>query len=133
MPLVYKPSPNELQKLLLGYGCGKCYLFPRPPYLFSYRHWMYKLLTFQASLSITFTFYHFVAIANLAKLTLESSSSLLCYVQNAIWNNVLSQKLGFFVMCGCFFGKYSNLSANEGCLTHFVGKRGLKNSPERKS
>ena len=28
-------------------------------------------------------------------------------------------------MCGCFFGEYSNLSANLGCLTHFVGKQGL--------
>ena len=26
-------------------------------------------------------------------------------------------------MCGCFFSEYSKLSANEGCLTHFVEKR----------
>ena len=31
----------------------------------------------------------------------------------------------FFAILGCFFGEYSNMAANEGFLTHFVGKWGL--------
>ena len=41
---------------------------------------------------------------------------------NAIFNNFFSQKREFLAMCWCFFGESSNFSANEGCLTHFVGK-----------
>ena len=42
-------------------------------------------------------------------------------------NNVLSQKRGILAMCGCFFGEYSNFSANEGCLTYFFVKQKLLN------
>ena len=43
-------------------------------------------------------------------------------MHNAILNKFFSQNRGLLAMCGCFFGEYPNLSANEGGLTHFVIK-----------
>ena len=82
---------------------------------------------------VLFRYYTLFYKNNFIKARAQIKNKLrLSYCKNDFKQSFISNTR-ILVMCGCFFGEYSNWSANEGCLTHFLGKCCLNTSLEQKA